>query len=148
MNRVRLISRDRVEAVQRGIEAKAGPTVRQRQEDLVDFYDRYEELVELLCDAAQYGPTSALERRYVETRERFAADYELLKPMLGAYLRRIAEEDGPDRSNDAFSALVTPRTLLEFLNTDDGAMISRITRTREALNLYGEHLRQLAAKAA
>jgi len=27
-------------------------------------------------------------------------------------------------------------------------MISRINRTREALNGYGEHLRQLAARAA
>jgi hypothetical protein len=35
-----------------------------------------------------------------------------------------------------------------FLLADDGLMISRIMRTREALNLYGEHLRQLIAKEA
>jgi len=49
---------------------------------------------------------------------------------------------------DAFEALVAAFDLQEFFKLDDGNMISRITRTREALNLYGEHLRQLAAVAA
>jgi hypothetical protein len=49
-------------------------------------------------------------------------------------------------SCDAFEALFIAPTLVEFLRCDDGMMISRIMRTREALNLYGEHLRQLKGK--
>ncbi len=49
---------------------------------------------------------------------------------------------------DAFEALVAAFDLQEFLKMDDGNMISRINRTREALNLYGEHLKQLAARVA
>jgi hypothetical protein len=36
--------------------------------------------------------------------------------------------------------------LEEFLRSDDGEMIARIERTREALSRYGEHLRQLIAQ--
>jgi hypothetical protein len=37
--------------------------------------------------------------------------------------------------------LVCAPTLHDALRADDGWMISRITRTRDALNLYGELLR-------
>jgi hypothetical protein len=46
---------------------------------------------------------------------------------------------------DAFEALWSSPTLQELLRSDDGNMISRITRTREALNRYAEQLRQIAA---
>ena len=36
------------------------------------------------------------------------------------------------------------KRLKEFFLMDDGNMISRLTRTREALNLYGQHLSLLA----
>lgn len=45
---------------------------------------------------------------------------------------------------DAFEALVAAPDLFLFLKHDDGMMISRLERTREALNLYAGHLRQLA----
>jgi hypothetical protein len=47
---------------------------------------------------------------------------------------------------DAFEALFAAPSVDCFMTMDDGHMISRILRTREALNLYGEHLRQLLAR--
>ncbi len=125
----------------------------QRQRDLIDFYEQYESLVEALCDAARFGPDIVLERRYTEARTRIQADYPALRPFLISYLDFQPEDEEAGlklygRPLDAFEALVAAFDLQEFFKLDDGNMISRITRTREALNLYGEHLRQLAAVAA
>lgn len=116
-------------------------TTAERQADLARFYDRYENLVETLCDAAQYGPTSNLEARYAEHRGWMERAYPSVSPFVTSYVRDIEAED-------PFQELVSADSLADFLRTDDGQMIHRITTTREALTLYGEHLRQLSAKAS
>jgi hypothetical protein len=127
------------------------PTVEERRQELIRFYEAYEDLVETLCDGAQYGPTPALARRYENARSWMIQAYGSLRPFLRGYLSFEAE-DIADResttgySSDAFEALLAAATLEDFLLSDDGGMIARIARTREALNLYGEHLRQLAAR--
>ncbi len=129
----------------------AGPTVEERRHELLKFYAHYEDLVEVICDAAQYGPTPRLEAHYADLRQWMRAGYVSVKPYIMAYLR-VAVEDAAaclrmsDSGGDAFEALCAAEDLSEFLREDDGNMIFRITRTREALNLYGEHLRQLEAK--
>ncbi|MGV3618930.1 MAG: hypothetical protein ACO1SV_26690 [Fimbriimonas sp.] len=148
-NRVKIARKDRAEAAARA----AGPTVQERQDDLVRFYERYEELVETLCDSAQYGPTPKLERSYAGHREWMLGVYPGVRPFVIAFLRREPEDEAfgveaAGQPTDAFEALVVAEDLGRFLQIDDGGMISRITRTREALNLYGEHLRQLAARTA
>jgi hypothetical protein len=150
-NRSKSAAKDREEARDRAMSAKLAPTVQERHEELVRFYRRYEDLVETLCDAAQYGPTSNLEAKYGELRRWMTSNYAPVRRYVVAYLRFTPEDahqgilaDG--KSSDAFEALFASPNLEEFLNIDDGNMISRITRTREALNLYGEHLRQLLAR--
>lgn len=130
-----------------------GPSVRERQADLIQFYSRFENLVEALCDSGQYGPVERLERRYAQERQWMQANYPKVRKYVVAYLRFDALDaehcstlDGS--FGDAFEALFAAPSLECFLTMDDGHMISRITRTREALNLYGEHLRQLLARDA
>jgi hypothetical protein len=130
--------------------AKA-PSPRERQEELIRFYDRYETLVETLCDSAQYGPEGKLETRYEELRTWMQANYPALRRYVAAYLSydprdaaRSLDLHGSGR--DAYEALFAANTLEEFLRSDDGQMIARIERTREALSRYGEHLRQLIAQ--
>jgi hypothetical protein len=125
----------------------------ERQRELIDYYEQYETLVEVLCDAARFGPDIVLERRYTEVRARMQADYPPLRPFLISYLDFQPEDAEAGlklcgRPLDAFETLVAAFDLQEFFKLDDGNMISRITRNREALNGYGEHLRQLAALAA
>jgi len=143
LNKARILKKDREEARQRQAARKSGPSVQERRDELASFYDRYESLVEVLCDAAQYGPTPRLQKDYSELRGWMLGSYPPLRPFLRAFLR-----DEPDEKGDAFLALADSESLDTLLREDDGGMISRITRTREALNLYGEHLRQLASKAA
>lgn len=149
VNRVKIAKKDLAEVKVRN----AGPTVKERQEELILFYERYEELVETLCDAAQYGPTPKLEKVYGQHRESMLDQYPKIRPYLISFLDPAPEDSevglkAIGRPTDAFEALISAENVNTFLQIDDGGMISRITRTREALNLYGEHLRQLAAKAA
>ncbi len=150
-NRSKSAVKDRAEARDREMAAKIIPTVQERHEELVRFYSRYEDLVETLCDAAQLGANAKLEARYSEHRRWMSSNYAPVRRYAVAYLRFTPEDaqigllsDG--KAGDAFEALFSSPNLEEFLRIDDGNMISRITRTREALNLYGEHLRQLLAR--
>ncbi len=127
------------------------PTLRERQEDLILFYDRYETLVETLCDAAQYGPDARHEARYQELRTWMQAAYPALRKFVSAYLRydpcdAARSLDLHGTGSDAFEALFAASTLEDFLRSDDGKMIERIDRTREALGKYADHLRQLIAQ--
>ncbi len=139
-NRLKMAVLDRRETSQWAKEQAVGPTVQERQLALIHFYQEYETLVETLCDAAQYGPTSFLEKAYLSVREWMQENY----PQVGRYAVAYLQFEVDDRG-DAFEALFSSPDLATFLQTDDGNMISRIMRTREALNRYGDHLRQLAA---
>lgn len=136
----------RMERLQSG-----APSLLDRQEELIRFYGQYENLVETLCDAAQYGPDTRQEAAYAEQRSWMQSNYPSLRKYVSAYLsydpRDAARSlDLHSTGRDAFEALFAATTLEEFLRSDDGQMIVRIERTREALSRYGEHLRQLIAK--
>jgi hypothetical protein len=132
-------------------EAPRGPSVCDRQADLIQFYAHFESIIEALCDSAQYGATEQLSRRYQQERTWMQANYPRVRKFVVAYLR-FDSADAEHSSTldgsygDAFEALFAAPSLDAFIGADDGNMISRIMRTREALNLYGEHLRQLLAR--
>jgi hypothetical protein len=153
VNRVRIAAKDREETRSHTLAREAGPSVEERQQELARFYRHYEDLVETLCDAAQYGPTPKLETQYAALRHWMHQNYAPVRRYVVAYLQFSVEDaqqslEMQGRAADAFEALCAAPDLDTFLRIDDGAMITRITRTRDALNLYGEHLRQLAAAAS
>lgn len=125
-------------------------TVKDRQAELAQFYSKYEDLVELLCDAAQYGPNAPSNERYDQLRGYFLKAYPEMRKYVSAYLDLRVEDaehalDLYGQPADAFEALFAMPTLDAQLRADDGNMITRIIRTREALNRYAEQLRRLAA---
>lgn len=147
-NLIKIAGKDRAEERERALASVAGPSVTDRQAQLIQFYGQYEELVETLCDAAQYGPTPKLESNYARQRAWMREHYAPVRRYIVAYLQFSVEDartslDFEGEGADAFEALVAAPTLEAFLKVDDGCMISRITRTRNALTLYAEHLRQL-----
>ena len=151
--RMKLAMRDLEDAkAARKVQAQAHvPTLRERQEELIRFYGRYEELVGALCDCAQYGPNARQESDFAELRAWMQGNYPGLRRYVSAYLRFDPKDaaralDLHSSGRDAFEALFAAPTLEEFLRSDDGEMIARIERTREALSRYGEHLRQLIAQ--
>jgi hypothetical protein len=145
VNRLRSLALDRRDADRVAREASIGPSVKDRQLALIQFYTAYEDLVESLCDAANYGANPWLEKKYDVNRAWMIENYPNIRKYISAYLRFEGED--LILGKDAFEALFGSPNLRDFLGSDDGNMISRIMRTREALNLYGDHLRQLAAAA-
>lgn len=134
-NRVRIAAKDFADAREKR-KAVSTPSVAERQAELVTFYDRFEGFVEILCDAAQYGPNPRLERRYLDERTWIAERFESLRPFVGAFLEEPT----------TFDRLVAAEDLASFLSEDDGTVIFRITSARDSLSLYAEHLRQLSAR--
>jgi len=115
--------------------------------ELLQFHEQYEDLIEVLCSAANYGPEPGLEQRYVLIRTWMHDHYPVLQPEMSQFL--VLDEDSDrttieqhDGSPDAFFALFGPGDLREFLRADDGHMISRIMRTRDAIDQYASYLRK------
>ena len=137
-NRTRIVAKDIVDKGEK--RRNAAPSIAKRQAGLVEFYERFEKLVETICDAAQHGPNPHLEEAYRRERAWAAEAYPHLRQLLDAFL--------PPGEPDAFDRLLVADDLSRFLAEDDGAVIFRINATRQALSLYAEHLRQLAFRNA
>ena len=149
--RIRIAVKDWREAKTEEQTATALPSLEARQAQLLSFYESYESLVELLCDAAQYGPSAKLETDYERLRTWMMANYGAIRPYVVAYLRLdpVDAQPGLDlhgQASDGFEALFAATTLEQGLRNDDGHMIERILRTREALSRYADHLRLLIAQ--
>lgn len=136
VNRWRIAALDRAEARR----PHEGPTTAERRHDLIAFYNRYEELVDIICDAAHYGPTTSSRGQYLNLQQWMRANYGSIEPYVTTYLQHGISQGDP------FQKLISCDELDELLMSDDGSMICHINQTREALNLYAEHLRQLAAR--
>ena len=147
---LKIRAKDRRYAVELAQLQSAQPSVRERQQELVRFYVNYENLIEVLCNLGTCGPTPGLESEYRAIRDWMLKNYPNVRRYVIAYLMYSAEDaqqslDINGQAADAFEALFRAPSLNEFLEHDDGRMIGRITRTREALTLYGHHLRLLAS---
>lgn len=150
INRIKSWRLDRADLAFQQRAATMEPTIRDRQQELVRFYSHYEDLVETLIDLAKVGPTTSLETRYKAMRQWMQQNYPAVRHHAVVYLRYDAVDAQHSinicgKPADAFEALFVAQSLNEFLLFDDGLMIDRIARTREALNLYGHHLRRLAS---
>lgn len=148
--KAQLAWKDWSEAREAAVAATKGPSARERHDQLIAFYSHYETLVEILCNAANLGATSKLQDRYAHEREWMQLNYGDLQPFLIAYLRFDVSDTSQIKElageyGDAFEALYAAPDLESFLKADDGHMIDRIVRTRDALSLCGDHLRRLVA---
>lgn len=141
---------DRREAAERARRSALRASVQEREADLLEFYAGYESLVETLCAAAQLGATENLDKKYTAERLRLRTLYPGVRHYIVAFLQFSVDDTAQciaihGCGGDAFEALTEADDLAEFLRIDDGSMISRIDRTREAISRYREHLRWLRA---
>jgi hypothetical protein len=135
------------------IELDEQTTPAERQILQEEFFERYEDLVDVLVSAAQYGVKPSCELTYDQLRTVLAEQYIKIQPFVLAYLKADPEDEhfGITKfkvRTDAFQVLWVAPSISEFLSADDGNMIDRISRTREALSHYGEHLRYLVTRSA
>jgi hypothetical protein len=108
------------------------------------FYDRYDNLIGLICISAQEGITLKREEEYREQRSWFMKNYPLVKRELVRYLESDHADSAPGmwgkKSCDNFEALFLPYSLKALLKADEGDMIQRLMVTQSALASWEELL--------
>jgi len=111
--------------------------VEARRQALQEFSDRYEDLVEVVCDAANAGNSPKFEARFESALPAYVDAYRPVRAFLISFL--------PPRSGDEFGWFAKFADLQTLLDADDGGLIGRIMETRAAMNDYSEHLQRLSA---
>lgn len=111
-----------------------------RLEDADEFAEHFERFVGHLCDAARLGASPKEEEAFAAERKWLLNHYFLIRADVAICMPVDARED-PEA--DPFQQLFQPACLADALVEDDGNMITRIVRTREALDAYGQSLRQM-----
>jgi hypothetical protein len=117
---------------------------------LAEYYEQFERLAELICDAAFAGEGAPFQQQYAEVRRWLQRAYPHLKPYLTAHMncdpsdaefgRRVA-----GKPTDAIEALFIAETLDEVIRNDQGDLIGRLERARSALYRYSDYLREVIA---
>jgi len=153
LSRFVFVSRSRAKSRDLIRQRSTVPTVEERQQQLAMFCESYEDLLETLCGAAQFGIEPKHEQRYLTQRVEVERLYATVRPFLTAFLDFCPEDADAGlklcgRPLDAFEALTASSDLTELLSMDDGNMISRLTRTQNAIARYDQHLRLLAENQA
>ena len=108
------------------------------------FETHYDDLVGLLCVAAQEGVTPGMEAEYRERRRWFISHYGQVRPEVSRFLQADASDSAPSlwghRACDAFEALFLPGSIGAVLSADGGNLIGRLIRTQTALAAWEETL--------
>jgi hypothetical protein len=107
---------------------------------------RFEDIVNLFCIAAHEGVTIEREAEFRTHRAWFLKHYSGFQSYLQDYLVADASDRAPGwwrlRPCDAFEALFLPRTLTAALESDNGHLIHRLTRTQNAMLAWQDALRR------
>lgn len=114
------------------------------------FYDQYDEMIGLLCAAAQVGIEARMEEEYQRRRHWFSRNYpQRIQPLITPFLatntgHHPVNDTKPGfwgrRSTDSFEALYLPFSIDEMLTADGGNLIERIMHTQAALGAWEAHI--------
>ncbi len=115
---------------------------------LAEFYDKFEQLSDTICDAGYAGEGAPFQERYSELRKWLMRAYPLLKPYLTAHLNHDPSDAEfglrtVGRPTDALEALFFAESLDTVLELDGGHLIGRLERARSALYRYADYLRDI-----
>lgn len=119
-----------------------------QRDQLVEFYQHFESLSDMICDAAHRGNGDPWQAEYEKNRAWMMRAYPAVRPYLIAHLSCDSSDDAfgmrvAQRPTDAFEALFCAESLNAILEADGGDLINRLDRARSALYRYADHLRDL-----
>ncbi len=116
-------------------------TYRRQREQFLEFYDRYEQLVDVLCWAARDTVHDGCDEQYQQVRawlmNHYAPVRRKMKPFI---LQALQESDGNPR-HDPFERLFAPAHVMQVIEQDEGDLLGRIILTRDIVARYDAHLR-------
>ncbi len=122
-----------------------------RQRVLFDaFYDQYDEMIGLLCAAAQVGIEARMEEEYQRRRAWFVSNYPQrvqrnIEPFLASDPAQHSDDEikiglWAHRPADSFERLYLPTSIASMLDADGGNLIERMMNTQEALGAWDAHI--------
>lgn len=120
---------------------------RQREQFLA-FYDRYEQLVDVLCWAARDTVHDGCDEQYQQVRRWMLDNYAPIHRALKPFIRRVVAESDGDLRKDPFEHLFAPAHVMQVIEQDDGDLLGRIILTREIVTRYDAHLRAQIEKCS
>ncbi len=113
---------------------------RQRQQFLA-FYDRYEQLVDVLCWAARDTVHDGCDEQYREIRGWLMDNYAPMRRALEPFIQQALAESDHNTRQDPFEMLFAPEHVMQVIEQDDGDLLGRIILTRDIVARYDAHLR-------
>lgn len=110
---------------------------------LPDLEAHFQNLIDLLCWAAQDGVHPERDARYAEVRDWFLQHYEKIRPEILPFLEQALEdtlplEMGEPAPRDAIESLFLPSRIDS--NIHSSTVIARVYRARRAIDRYREHI--------
>ncbi len=122
-----------------------------RQRSIFDsFYGQYDEMIGLLCEAAQMGIEARMEEEYLVRQAWFANNYPQRVQALVEPFLTFGGSDDQDmeirvglwehRATDSFEALYLPTTIAALLAADGGSLIGRMIHTQTVLGTWEAHI--------
>ncbi len=115
---------------------------------LAEYYERFEQLAELICSAAFAGEGAPFQAQYAALRRWLQRAYPPLKPYLTGHLNCDPSDAEfglrtVGKPTDAMEALFAAETIEDILRYDQGDLIGRLERARSALYRYADYLREV-----
>ena len=116
---------------------------------LLRFYNDFESLVDLICASARCGVVGGMAAEYRQLTDAMKRNY----PAIRTYVLAFLSVDVADTEYglslcglplDALQCLFYPPDLDAVHEADDGKLIDRIERSRDALYRLGDYLRELS----
>lgn len=135
--------RDRFSLVAHWLLERTDPLAQyQRQrEQFLAFYDRYEQLVDVLCWAARDTVHDGCDERYQQVRSWLIEHYAPVRQALAPFIQQVNAEHYGNRHEDPFEKLFAPKQVMQVIEQDEGDLLDRIIITREIVARYDAHLR-------
>ncbi|MEJ5251018.1 MAG: hypothetical protein HPY54_02695 [Chthonomonadetes bacterium] len=135
--------RDGVSLVAQRILERTDPLTqyRRQREQFLAFYDRYEELVDLLCWAARDTVHDGCDEKYQRVREWLNLHYAPVRRAMAPFTRQVLAERAGNPQEDPFALLFAPAHVMQVIEQDQGDLLERIILTREIVARYDAHLR-------
>lgn len=120
-----------------------------RKSELAIFSHQYEQLVELLLGAAQFGTDDLKENLYRNLKSYLGEAYPKIRPSILAFLKfSVTDAETCLRMGagfgDAFQALWAGETLAQVIEEDGGDLADRLYRTSLAVEHYSKFLERLS----
>ncbi|MDW8320661.1 MAG: hypothetical protein RMM08_04800 [Armatimonadota bacterium] len=134
---------DRVSQVAHWILERTDPLAqcKRQREQFLAFYERYDQLVDVLCWAARDTVHDGCDEKYQQIRNWLVKNYAPVRRAMAPFIQQAIFERDVNLQEDPFEKLFAPAHVMQVIEGDEGDLLGRIILTRDIVARYDAHLR-------